>query len=629
MNLPLIPREVLFSHPRRANPQVSPDGKFLTYLAPDDNGVLQIWLRTIGQTDDRMLTREKKRGPWGYFWGFDGRQIFYFNDIDGDENGHLFGIDLATGQKRDYTPFDGVQARYIAHSPEVPGSVLVGLNIRDRRYHDVYRIDLRTGAVEMVEENPGDVSSVMADNQLRIRGCTVVCPDGGTEARYRPAPGGEWKVLARWPFGEDGGMYGLSADGTTLYFTSNLDANAGRLMSLDIATGRQTVLAEGPQYDIYPGPVHPRSRKVQAVLWDADHRHWRVLDEDIAPDFAAIEKVRRGDFYIASRDLADRVWTIVFQTDDGPEFFHLYDRATRKATLLFSSKPDLENVTLAQMKPVSFTARDGLTIPGFLSLPPGTEDRQDACPTRNLPAVLLVHGGPQWRYSWGFHSEAQWLANRGYAVFQVNFRGSTGYGKKFEAAGNREWGGKMHDDLVDAVKWLIGQGIADERRIAIMGGSYGGYATLVGMTFTPELFACGVSLVGISNLVTFLRTIPPYWAPFKAMWAKQVGDPDTEEDFLKSRSPITFVDRIRSPLLIGHGKNDARVNQAESEQIVATMKSAGKPVQYVLYPDEGHGLGRAENRMHFNALTEQFLAKYLGGRAEPMGEIKGHSGIVS
>jgi dipeptidyl aminopeptidase/acylaminoacyl peptidase len=311
-----------------------------------------------------------------------------------------------------------------------------------------------------------------------------------------------------------------------------------------------------------------------------------------------------------------------YATDDGPVYYYVYNREAKTHSLLFSNQPELETLQLASMQPISYQARDGLTIHGYLTTPVGIE-------AKNLPTVLLVHGGPWARDTWGYSPTVQWLANRGYAVLQVNFRGSTGYGKAFLNAGNREWAAKMHDDLIDAVNWIVDQGIADRNKVAIMGGSYGGYATLVGLAFTPEVFAAGVDIVGPSNLVTLMQSIPPYWAPMKAVFAHRLGDLDTEEEFLKARSPLFFIDRIQKPLLIGQGANDPRVKQAESEQIVEAMRKANKPVEYALYTDEGHGFARPENRLHFFAIAEEFLSKYLEGRFEPIGEIQGHSGVVN
>ena len=340
-----------------------------------------------------------------------------------------------------------------------------------------------------------------------------------------------------------------------------------------------------------------------------DRDHWTILDEAVREDLEIIRGLHRGDFFLLNRDHDDQIWMIGFTVDNGPVPYYSYNRKTKMAEFLFSNRPDLDQYELAQMEPVSFQSRDGLTIRGYLTLPSGAA-------RSNLPMVLNVHGGPWHRDTWGYDAEAQWLANRGYACLQVNFRGSTGYGKHFLNAGDREWGGKMHEDLVDAVQWAVQQGLADPKRIAIYGGSYGGYASLVGATFTPDLFRCAVSIVGPSNLITFIKTIPPYWSSFLAVMHKRLGNPDTDADFLISRSPLHKVDQIRIPMLIAQGANDPRVKQAESEQIVQAMQSRGIPHEYLLFPDEGHGFVKPENRLKFYATAEKFLATHLGGRSE-------------
>jgi len=618
---PLIPRETLFGNPERTRPQLSPDGKYLAYIAPDEKNVLQVWLRTVGQDDNRKLTDDQKRGIRMYFWTYNAEQLIYQQDSDGDENFHLYSVNIQSDIVRDLTPFQGVKAQVIDLDPEFPNEVLVGLNLKDRQKFDVYRININNGAVEFDTENPGNIVSWTADAKFQVRAATAATPDGGYELLVRETADNSWETIRHWGPDESGGAVGFSADNQTLYMIGSHDANAQRLIALDLSTRQETVIAEDEQYDVGGIMMHPTTRVIQAVSFYKDKVQWQILDQSIAADFEALGQVRDAEFGVSSRNLADDTWLVAYTTDDGPVYYYTYDRQSKSSTLLFSNQPELEELALASMQPISFEARDGLTIHGYLTTPVGVEPK-------NLPTVLLVHGGPWARDTWGYSPIVQWLANRGYGVLQVNFRGSTGYGKAFINAGNRQWAATMHDDLIDAVNWLSKQGIADPEKVAIMGGSYGGYATLVGLTFTPEVFAAGVDIVGPSNLVTLMKSIPPYWAPLLANMYHRVGNLETEEEFLKERSPLFFVDRIQKPLLIGQGANDPRVKEAESEQIVAAMKQAGKPVEYVLYTDEGHGFARPENRLHFFAIAEEFLAKYLGGRSEPVGDIQGHSGVV-
>ena len=619
---PLIPRETLFGNPDRTRPQLSPDGKYLAYVAPDEKNVLQVWLRTVGEDDDQQLTADQKRGIRLYVWTYNPNQLIYLQDSDGDENFHLYLVNVQSKLVRDLTPFQGVKAQPIDLDPEFPDQVLVGMNLNDRQKFDVYRINLNNGAVEFDTDNPGNIVSWVADAQFQIRAAIAATPDGGSDLLFRQTPDQSFELLRHWGPDDEGSAVTFAEDGKTLYITGSHDANAQRLIALDLASRQETVMAADQQYDIGGVVIHPTQRRIQAVSFYKDKVEWQILDESIADDFNAIAQIRDGEFAITSRTLADDTWLVGYATDDGPVYYYVYNRDAKTHSLLFSNQPELETLQLASMQPISYQARDGLTIHGYLTTPVGVE-------AKNLPTVLLVHGGPWARDTWGYSPTVQWLANRGYAVLQVNFRGSTGYGKAFLNAGNREWAAKMHDDLIDAVNWIVDQGIADRNKVAIMGGSYGGYATLVGLAFTPEVFAAGVDIVGPSNLVTLMQSIPPYWAPMKAMFAHRLGDLDTEEEFLKARSPLFFIDRIQKPLLIGQGANDPRVKQAESEQIVEAMQKANKPVEYALYTDEGHGFARPENRLHFFAIAEEFLSKYLEGRFEPIGEIKGHSGVVS
>lgn len=604
---PLIPLEDLFGNPEKASPQLSPDGKRLAYIAPDE-GVLNVWVKTVGSDDDRVVTRDRHRGIRNYGWAFDNRHLIYAQDSDGDENWHLWSVDLDGTAIRDLTPFLGAQAMTVAAEPHMPDHILVSMNVRDPRVHDVYRLTLSTGALEMVVENPGDVVGWLADADMAVRAAMAGMPDGGFQLRVRSSGDAEFKPLVTWPAEEEGHPHGITRDGRGLYLSSSLGADTAELRLLDLATGSEETLASSPHVDVDEVVMHPVERHVQAVGFTRHRLEWTVLDPSVAEDFERLRGARDGDFHVVSRDLADRVWIVLYVRDAAPSAYYVYDRATGAIELLFTVRPALEKAPLAEMRPVEIKARDGLTLVSYLTLPRGIEPR-------GLPLVLNVHGGPWARDVWGFDPEAQWLANRGYACLQVNFRGSAGFGKRFLHAGDREWGAKMHDDLIDAVNWAVAEGYADPKRVAIYGGSYGGYAALVGASFTPDVFACAVDLVGPSSLRTLLASIPPYWEPMRRMFAQRVGDPETEPEFLDSRSPLYRVDAIRCPLLIAQGANDPRVKQAESEQIVAALRERGTPVEYLLFEDEGHGFARPENRLSFYRTAEKFLAEHLGGRS--------------
>jgi len=610
VDVPLIPREVLFGNPERVSPELSPDGTRLAYIAPDE-GVLNVWVRTVGTDDDRVITRDRDRGVRDYSWAENGRDILYVQDRDGDENWHLYQVSAEGGEERDLTPVDGIQARVIATDLNHPDTILIGMNDRDEQLHDVYRVDLTTGERELVLQN--DIGSIdwTADRDLVVRVATLPTPDGGFRTLMRDGVDGEWEdLMTVHPDDAMGSqVLGFSRDGATLYVTASDGANAAELRAYDIASGETTVVATDDSADVESVVFDPETKTPQAVVYWRARQDWEILDESIAKDVANLEKISEGDFHIIDRDRADRHWLVAHSRDRGPVVYHTYDRDTGEAEFLFSARPKLEGLPLAEMIPVSYEARDGLTIHGYLTLPVGVEPK-------NLPTVLNIHGGPWHRDYWGLHPEQQWLANRGYATLQINFRGSTGYGKEFVNAGDREWGGKMQDDISDGVAWLIEKGYSDPKRIAIYGGSYGGYAVLAGLTFTPDLYCCGVDIVGPSNLITFSTSIPPYWEPLRALFQRRVGDFETEEEFLKSRSPLFSVDRIRAPLYIAQGKNDPRVKVEESLQIVAALEKAGKTVTYLEFPDEGHGFAKPANRLKHYAAAEAFLAEHLGGGCE-------------
>jgi dipeptidyl aminopeptidase/acylaminoacyl peptidase len=610
----LIPRSALFGNPERTGPEISPDGGSLAWIAPRD-GVLNLWVAPVGEAGVALeaaqpITEDTDRGIRAFAWARDGQHVLYVQDVGGDENWRLYDVDPRTLERRDLTPFEGIHATIIGTSKRRPDEVLVGINADNPQLHDVYRLHLSSG--ELVKEivNPG-YAGWLADEDLLVRCALAPLPDGSFNVLVRDSGEGEFRYLLTIP-PEDAtstDVVSFSGDGQSMLMISAAGSDTGRLTRVDLATGDATVLAEDQEADVSGVLLHPDTRDPLIVSVLKDRMTYVVLDPSVADDLKAVRALHPGDPSFAGRDEADRTWLIAFNVDAGSVTYFMYDRASKTGRLLFEARPALSGYELAAMEPFSFPARDGLVVHGYVTFPPGLG-------RENLPAVLNVHGGPQVRDAWGYHPEAQWLANRGYLCVQVNYRGSTGYGKAFVAAGDREWGGKMHDDLVDAVDYVAAQGWADRSRVAIYGGSYGGYAALVGAAFTPDVFCCAVDIVGPSNLKTLLETIPPYWAPMIAQLYRRVGNPETDEEFLWSRSPLSRARDIRVPLLIAQGANDPRVKQAESEQIVAALTEAGIDHEYMLFPDEGHGFAKPENRIKFYTAAERFLAKYLGGRYE-------------
>ncbi len=536
----LIPRQVLFGNPERISPRISPDGTQLAWIAPSD-GVLNVWVAPAGTGQGegidwsaaRVVTDDTDRGIRMFAWAHDGRHLVYLQDTGGDENWRLHDVDLATMQRRDLTPFDNVQTQLIADEKKFPTELLIGLNRDNPQLHDVYRLDLTTGELAKEVENPGFIGWV-ADSQLTVRAGVAPQPDGSMVLMVRGSAGEDWRPLLTVAV-EDvmtSEPIAFSEDGASMLAVSSVGADTGRLVRLDLATGEAAVLAEDPDSDVTGVRLHPDTREPQIVTFLKDRSEYRVLDPDVAADLTAIRALHPGDPSFAGADDADATLLIGFTNDTGAVPYYSYNRETRTGQFLFEHQPELSRYELAPMEPYSFTSRDGLTIHGYATFPPGAG-------RTGLPMVLNVHGGPWARDAWGFNPEAQWLANRGYLCVQVNFRGSTGYGKAFVNAGDREWGGRMHDDLVDAVAHVTGQGWADPARVAIYGGSYGGYAALVGAAFTPELFRCAIDIVGPSNLKTLIETIPPYWAPMISQFHRSVG--------IRRRTPTSSGPGLRCP----------------------------------------------------------------------------------
>jgi len=612
---PLISRRLLFDDPDRSWARISPDGRRVAFLAPV-GGVLNLW---VGPLTDvvkaRPVTRVTDRSLSSWFvWLHDNRHVVVFREQGGDENWQAHGVDLDTGELRTLAPGPGVRSYVQQVSPRFPSELLIGHNQRDSRFFDIYRVNAATGESTLIETNDRFRFHV-TDTQLRVRLAVRFTDDGGAEYLRRDRDG-EWQPFARIEMADamTTRTIGFSDDGRELYWLDSRGRDTAAVVAQDMATGATRVLADDAQTDFVELTREPVSRRPVAAYAAFTRGRWRVLDPAYTADYARLARVSSGNLADVSLSNDTRHWVVFYERDAGPgQFFH-YDRAARTSRLLFTTRRALDNAPLVRMEPHVIPARDGLPLVCYLSRPRGV--------SRPSPMVLLVHGGPWGRDAWGLSSTHQWLANRGYAVLSVNFRGSTGFGKRFVNAANLEWAGKMHDDLIDATDWAIAKRVADPARVAIYGASYGGYAALVGLTFTPEKFACAVDLFGISNLMTLMETIPPYWKPWQTIWKTRMGDYTTEagQRFLQERSPLNRVERIVRPLLIGQGANDVRVKPSESDQIVEAMTRRNIPVVYVYYADEGHGFRRPENRRSFAVVTELFLAKHLGGRSEPPGD---------
>ena len=644
----LISRQVLFGNPDKASLKISPNHQMISFLAPV-NDVLNVWVAPLDKPNEAVaITKDTLRGIRTYFWSYNNEQIIYLQDIGGDENWQVHAVNVDTKEDKNLTPFEEItgpdgkpvtlpngkllrpRAQIQEVSYKYPNEILVGLNTRNPQFFDIYRLNIIDGDLQMIQQNDRFLG-FQTDDDYNIRYAMQSTPDGGNEI-FVPDGKGDWKTFDKIPMEDALTTWPVAFDktGKILYMIDSRGRNTAALVSVNLENGNKEVIFEDPRADLSDVMIQPTEKTIEAVATDYLRTEWTILDNSIKPDFDYLKTVADGELNVTSRSLDDNVWTVAYVKDDGPVYYYIYDRADKKADFLFTNRKELEKVQLSKMYPLEIKSRDGLTLVSYLTLPHNSDPDNNGRPDSPLPMVLFVHGGPWARDSWGYDPYHQWLADRGYAVLSVNYRGSTGFGKDFINAGNMQWAGKMHDDLIDAVNWTVDQKIADKNKVAIMGGSYGGYATLVGLTFTPDFFACGVDIVGPSNLVTLLETIPPYWTPMINMFTSRVGDFRTEEGkkYLLSRSPITYVDSIKKPLLIGQGANDPRVNQAEADQIVKAMQAKNIPVTYVLFPDEGHGFARPENRMSFNAVAEIFLSQFLGGRSEPIGDDFKNSSIT-
>jgi dipeptidyl aminopeptidase/acylaminoacyl peptidase len=624
---PLIPREALYGNPTRSAGMVSPDGKWLSWMAPHE-GVMNVWMAPASDPSAaKRMTSAVDRPIPQYFWAPDAQSLLYVQDKAGDENYLLYQVDIGSGAERVLTPFENTRVQLVGTSNTIKDKLLVGLNNRDPRFHDVHLLDLGTGALTPVRENAEGFIGFLADDSLTLRWALAQNAAGGMD--MFEITDGKVAETPRESTGLEDSLSttvaGYTTDGRTLYWIDSRGRNTAALIAENTETGEKRVIAENARADIGGTMSDPKTGEVEAYSAYYLTNEWTAIDPEVKASLEWLDARLEGDFGVQSRTEDDTKWVVWNDPLTAPSKVFLYDRPAGSLTEFYTTRPELVGAPLQPMHPLEIPARDGLTLPSYLTLPPGSDPNGDGVPDAAVPMVLLVHGGPWARDGYGFNRAHQWLANRGYAVLSVNFRGSTGFGKAFVNAANLEWGAKMHDDLIDAVEWAVGQGVAQRDKVAIMGGSYGGYATLVGLTFTPETFACGVDIVGPSNLETLLATIPPYWEPQVKQFHERMGNPNTPEgkQLLIDRSPLYRASAITRPLLIGQGANDPRVKQAESDQIVAAMQNDGIPVTYVVFPDEGHGFAKPTNNIAFNAVAENFLATCLGGRAEPItGELE-------
>jgi dipeptidyl aminopeptidase/acylaminoacyl peptidase len=599
---PLIPVRDFFRNPLQSGFALSQDGQYLSWLAPYRTR-LNVFVRPLAGGKARRITSETARDLSGYFWK--GDRILYEKDFGGDENFHLVSIGLDGKGLRDLTPGEKLTAQVVDDLPDDDQHLLVSHNRRDPQVFDVFRINVKTGEERLVAQNPGNITGWLTDHAGRLR--VAMATDGVTSSLlYRASEQEPFKTILTTSFKETVAPLFFTFDDQRLYVASNRGRDKTAIFEFDPVTAKEgKLLFEHPEVDV-EGLSYSRKRKVLTRISYTTWKDQRVfLDADTEAMYKAVEAKLPGyEVAFTAGTKAEDKFIVVTYNDRTQGKRYLYDRASGKLDYLAEVAPWLKEQDLAEMKPVSYTSRDGLTINGYLTLPKGV------APSK-LPVVVNPHGGPWARDSWGYNAEAQFLANRGFAVFQPNFRGSTGYGRKFWEASFKQWGRSMQDDVSDGVQWLVKQGIADPKRIAIYGGSYGGYSALAGAAFTPDLYAAVVDYVGVSNLFTFMETIPPYWKPFLAMMHEMVGDPVQDKALLTEFSPAFHVDRIRAPLFIAQGANDPRVNKAESDQVVAALKKRGVTVEYLVKDNEGHGFQNEENRLEFYTAMERFLARYL------------------
>ena len=598
-----IPLKDFFRNPEKTGYQISPDGKYISYLAPWENR-LNIFVQEVGKKDSVRVTSAKERDIAGYFWKGNNR-IVYLRDIGGDENFKLYSVDKNGNDSKILTPPEKVRAGIVDDLEDIENEMLISMNQRNPQAFDVYRINLTTGELKLIAENPGNIMSWITDHEGKLR--MAVASDGVNNVlMYRDNETEQFREVLSTNFRDEVSPLFFSFDNKYLYASSNLGRDKSAIVKFDIANGKEIeVLYENPDVDV-SGLNYSKKRKVLTYIsYVKDKREMKFLDDVMEKRYSRLKNELSGyEVVITGANKEENRFLVRTYSDRSLGAYYYFDETNNNFYKITDVSPWINENELSLQKPIQYTSRDGLTIHGYLTLPQGVEPK-------NLPVIINPHGGPWARDNWGYNPEIQFLANRGYAVLQMNFRGSTGFGKKFWEASFREWGLKMQDDISDGVKWLIDQGIADPKRVAIYGGSYGGYATLAGVAFTPDLYACAVDYVGVSNMFTFMKTIPPYWEPFRKMMYEMVGDPEKDSALFKSISPVFHTDKIKAPLFVAQGKNDPRVNVNESDQMVKAMRERGLEVEYLVKDNEGHGFRNEENRFDFYESMEKFLAKHL------------------
>mgnify|MGYP003805717249 FL=1 len=601
---PQIPLEDFFRNPEKSAYQISPDGKFISFMAPYESR-MNIFVQKTGSDKATRLTSETDRDIAGYYWA-NADRILFLKDSGGDENFALYGVDKDGKNSKCLTCFEGVRTQIIDELEDQPDFVIIGLNQRNAMVFDPYRLNIKTGEKEMLAENPGNIQGWMTDHEGKLRIAIAIVDGVNTQLLYRDDESQEFEPVLTTSFKESLSPNFFTFDNKHLYATSNLGRDKSAAVIFDPKTAKETeVLYENEDFDV-GGISYSRKRKViTAASYTSWKRERHFFDDEARTMFEKLESLLSGyEIAITASDKAEENYIIRTYSDRSMGAYYLYDKTKEKLTKIQDVSPWLDEDQMAEVKPIQYRSRDGLVIHGYLTLPKGVE-------AKNLPVVVNPHGGPWARDNWGFNPEVQFLANRGFAVLQMNFRGSTGYGKAFWEASFKEWGLSMQNDITDGVYWLIREGIADKDRVAIYGASYGGYATLQGLVVTPTLYAAGVDYVGVSNLFTFMQTIPPYWKPMLDMMYEMVGNPEANKQQFEATSPAMNADKIIAPLFVAQGANDPRVNIAESDQIVEAMRTRGIEVEYMVKDNEGHGFRNEENRFDFYRAMEAFLKNHL------------------